>query len=67
MESMMAFSEMQILDKAMNLAHYELLEDAGMINEIVDRYDAVTAGEIREQATVVLRPENSSTLYYKAI
>jgi zinc protease len=67
MESVMSFSEMRVLDKAMNLAYYELLRDAGMINEIVDRYQAVTADQIREQASHVLRPGNSSTLYYKAL
>ncbi|NVO19798.1 MAG: insulinase family protein [Bacteroidetes bacterium] len=66
MESMMAFSEMRILDKAMNLAYYELLGDAGLINDIVGKYEAVTAEEIREQAKIVLQKSNCSTLYYKA-
>jgi zinc protease len=67
MESMMAFSEMRILDKAMNLAYYELLRDAEMINQIIDNYEAVTAEEIMQQSRLVLKPENCSTLYYKSI
>jgi zinc protease len=67
MESMMEFSEMRILDKAMNLAYYELLGNAGMINEIVQNYESVTSLEIMDQAREVLRPENCSTLYYKAV
>lgn len=67
MESMMAFGEMRVLDKAMNLAYYELLRDAGMINEIAGQYEKVTAPMIREQAAKILIPTNCSTLYYKAI
>jgi predicted Zn-dependent peptidase len=67
MESMMAFGEMRVLDKAMNLAYYELLRDAGMINEIARQYEKVTAPMIREQAAKILTPNNCSTLYYKAI
>lgn len=67
MESMMVFSEMRILDKAMNLAYYELLGDAGMINQITENYERVTTGQIRNQASAVLQPSNCSTLYYKSI
>ena len=67
MEFMMAFSEMRILDKAMNLAYYELLGDAELINEIEEKYEKVSAEEIREQAAKVLVPENCSTLYYHAV
>ncbi len=67
MESMVEFGEMRVLDKAMNLAYYELLGDADLINKIVDHYAKVTAAEIREQAATILTPANCSTLYYKAI
>ncbi|MBK7174732.1 MAG: insulinase family protein [Bacteroidales bacterium] len=67
MESMVEFGEMRVLDKAMNLAYYELLGDADLINKIVDHYAKVTAAEIREQAATILTPGNCSTLYYKAI
>lgn len=66
MESLMAFGEMRVLDKAMNLAYYELLGNADLINTLVDQYQKVTAEEIRAQAASILRQENSSTLYYKA-
>jgi len=66
-ESMMAFSEMRILDKAMNLAYYELLGDAGMINTLVNSYESVTSTDIMVQAAKTLTPANCSTLYYKAI
>ncbi len=65
-ESMMAFSEMRALDKAMNLAYYELLGDAGMANELVYKYASVTAADISSEANKIFRPENCSTLYYFA-
>src|SRR3546814_9966483 len=41
-ESTLVFSEMNLLDKAMNLAWFELLGNAGAINEEKERYNAVT-------------------------
>ena len=64
-ESTMVFSEMSLLDKAMNLAYFELLGDANLINTETEKYLKVTAEEIKEQAQYIFRKENSSTLYYK--
>lgn len=55
-----------ILNKATELANYELLGDADGLNREVDKYDAVSAEDIRTQANQILRKENSSTLYYKS-
>lgn len=65
-ESTMVFSEMSLLDKAMNLAMFELLGDAGMLNHETDKYLAVTAGQVQQEAQDVFRKENSSTLVYLA-
>ncbi len=65
-EAMMAFSEMRVLDKAMNLAYYELLGDANEVNNLADRYASVTAEDISAEAKKMFRPENCSTLYYFA-
>lgn len=66
-EALMAFSELRVLDKAMNLAYYELLGDAGMINTINDRYQAVTQDDLMKKAKNIFRAGNCSTLYYKAL
>jgi len=66
MESTMVFAEMSLLDKAMNLAYFELLGDAAELNQEVDKYLRVSAEEIRQIARKIFCPENSSTLYYKA-
>ncbi|MFA6945618.1 MAG: pitrilysin family protein [Pedobacter sp.] len=66
MESTMVFSEMSLLDKAMNLAYFELLGDADGLNSETQKYLDVSAEQIRAQAAHIFRKENSSTLYYLA-
>lgn len=63
-ESTMAFSEMSILNKAMNLAYYELLGDVEMINTELDRYLSVSLDDIKRVSSELFRKENSSTLIY---
>jgi predicted Zn-dependent peptidase len=65
-ESTMVFSEMSLLDKAMNLAQYELMGNADDFNHESARFLAVTAAQIKEQANKLFRRENSSTLVYLA-
>jgi zinc protease len=65
-ESTMVFSEMSLLDKAMNLAYFELLGDAELINLETGHYIAITAQQIQQQAQKLFRKENSSTLVYLA-
>lgn len=66
MESTMVFSEMSLLDKAMNLAYFELLGDAAKLNQETERYLRVTGEEVQIQARHIFRKENASTLYYLA-
>ncbi len=65
-ESTMIFTEMSLLEKAMNLAYFELMGDAENLNHETEKYLAITAEEIQEQARQVFRRENSSTLVYLA-
>lgn len=65
-ESTMVFAELAILEKAMNLAYFELLGDAEKFNHEVERYLAVSAADIQQQAQQLFRKENSSTLIYIA-
>jgi len=65
-EAIMEFSEMRVLEKAMNLAYYELLGDAAQANELLARYASVTTDDITLEARKLFRPENCSTLYYFA-
>ena len=65
-ESTMIFSEMSLLDKAMNLAYFELLGDADGLNHETDKFLQVTAGQIKAEANKLFRKDNSSTLIYLA-
>ncbi len=66
-ESIMVFSEMNLLDKAMNLAYYELLGDANDLNQEIHKYLAISSKEIQRVADATFNIEKSSTLYYYAI
>ncbi|MVZ63699.1 M16 family metallopeptidase [Sphingobacterium humi] len=63
-ESTMVFAELSILDKAMNLAYYELLGDAHSYNQEVNRYQQVQTADIQRVAQDIFRKENSSSLFY---
>jgi zinc protease len=58
------FTEMKVLEKALNLSMYELLGDAGMINDEIENYGKVGAADIMLFAQQQLVPQNCSTLYY---
>ena len=63
-ESVMVFSEMSLLDKAMNLAYYELLGAAEELNTEIDKYLAVTPADILKAAKNTFHKDQCSTLYY---
>ena len=63
-ESLAAFEEMRIQERALNLAYAEHLGDINMVNNDIQKYRAVTAEQIRTIANNVLSTENCSTLYY---
>ena len=65
-ESTMVFSEMSLLDKAMNLASFELLGDADLLNHETAKYLEVTTSQIKDVANKIFRKDNSSTLVYLA-
>ncbi len=63
-EATLIFSEVSILNKTMNLAYYELLGDANMINQEIEKYKKVTVDEVHENAKKIFQKENCSSLYY---
>lgn len=65
-ESMIAFEDMSVMSRAGSLAYYEILGDAALMNQELDKYAAVTAADILQESRILFRPENSSTLYYYA-
>ena len=55
---------MNLFHRAVNLAVYELMGDAGMVNQQVEKYLSVTPEKLREQADEILSDDNCSILYY---
>lgn len=58
------FSSLSNLHKAMNLAYFENLGSADMINTELDEYNAIDDQSILEEANTILKPENCSVLLY---
>ncbi|HTJ52203.1 MAG TPA: pitrilysin family protein [Cyclobacteriaceae bacterium] len=65
--STLEFGEMEVMNRAMNLAFSALSGDANLVNEESKKIESVTVEDIQHAAQEVLREENSSVLYYKAI
>lgn len=59
-------SEVNILNKAMTLARFEMLGDANMTNTDIDNYQKVSLSDIANVATEMFAPGNCSTLLYKS-
>jgi zinc protease len=60
------FGEVQVLNRAMNLAYHSLLGDAEAVNVEESKIKAVTKNTVFGAANDILREENSVTMYYKA-
>lgn len=65
-ESMMAFEDISLINRANSIATYELLGDADLMNKELAFYQAVTTEEIRETCRNIFVDENSQTLYYRS-
>ncbi len=65
-ESMIAFEDMSVMNRANSLAYYELLGDAELMNEELDKYAAITVDDVLEESRAIFRKENSNTLWYFA-
>lgn len=66
-EAELLFNEIGYLEKAMQLASYEILGDAALINRQADHYRLVTPEEIRRAASVIFRAGNRNTLNYLSL
>ena len=63
-ESKELFSNISYQERASNMAYYELLGGAGMINNEVANYRKLTGNDIRDAARNMFRDDNCSTIFY---
>ena len=63
-ESAILFEDMSLMNRASNLAMYELMGDVSLMNTELDRYLEVTAGNIRDLSGSIFDEKNSSSLFY---
>ncbi len=65
-EAMIVFEDVNLLSRANNLAFYELLGDAAMMNTEMENYDGISLEDVKAYAARTLVDTNSSVLYYYA-
>jgi predicted Zn-dependent peptidase len=65
-ESLMAFEDMSLMNRANSLAFYEFLGDATLMNTELGKYQAVTTDDIIAESRRIFDEKNSNTLYYLA-
>lgn len=65
-ESMLAFEDMELLNRANNLAFYELMGDAELMNKEFSNYEAITTEDLHREAQALFDEKNSNTIYYYA-
>ncbi|MFM7487013.1 MAG: M16 family metallopeptidase [Cytophagales bacterium] len=61
------FGEVEVLNRAMNLAFASLSGDAGLINQEGDIISSIQLHNVQQVANDVLREENASVMYYQAV
>ncbi len=65
-EATLAFSEVELLNRAMNLAYAANAGDPEWVNQEAAQIQAITPDDVQAMARQVLRKENCSTLYYRS-
>ncbi|MDQ6762577.1 MAG: insulinase family protein [Bacteroidota bacterium] len=65
-ESMIAFEDISLMNRANSLATYELLGDANLMNTELEKYQSVTVEEIQRECNRIFTESNSNTLYYRS-
>jgi predicted Zn-dependent peptidase len=65
-ESTILFEDMSVMSRANSLAFYELLGDAQLMNDELEKYQGITAEELRAECERIFDERNSNTLYYLA-
>jgi zinc protease len=65
-ESILEFGEVEVINRAMNLAFAKLSGDANLVNLEGKKIESVTSKDIQRVSRQIFREENASVLYYEA-
>lgn len=60
------FGEVEVMNRAMNLAFSALSGDVNLVNREKEKIDAVSTTDIKRVAKTILTEQNASVLYYKS-
>lgn len=66
-EAKFEFDKTSVLNKAMNLAYYEWLGDASLLNDEPAKYKKVSIDDVKRVASSIFRRENLSELRYEPV
>lgn len=66
-EASLLFGEIEVLNRAMNLAFASLSGDAGLVNREAAIMEDISLEDVHRVATGILQEQNSSVMYYKSI
>ena len=66
-EASLEFGDVEVMNRAMNLAFATLSGDPDWVNQEARLISSVTLQDIKRMAGEVLRDENSSVMYYRAV
>lgn len=62
--SLLQYSELSILNKAINLSHFELLGNAAWINNQAEMYEKITPEDIQRVSNEYFTEQNCNSLVY---
>lgn len=65
-ESNLEFGEIEVMNRAMNLAFAAVMDDTNLVNEERMKINAVTGSDMERIGRSIFSEENASTLYYHA-
>lgn len=63
-ESMLAFEDMSVLNRANSLAYYEILGDADLFNKELSKYASITVDDLYHEVNKIFIKGNSNILHY---
>ncbi|MFN7493485.1 MAG: M16 family metallopeptidase [Cyclobacteriaceae bacterium] len=66
-EASLKFGEVEVLNRAMNLAFASLSGDADLVNQEAARMEKISLDDVQRVAKSILKEENSSVMYYQSI